>query len=96
MDVPEDAPKVLAHIGAQGSVCYALKGSLVLDIFDVAGQALACLDRAAEVLDLSLRGAMKQDLEDEFFVYWHGEFCLLDIERGGPVDLSVLFSALSG
>jgi hypothetical protein len=96
VDVPEDAPKVLAHIGAQGSVCYALKGSLVLDIFDVAGQALACLDRAAEVLDLSLRGAMKQDLEDEFFVYWHGEFCLLDIERGGPVDLSVLFSALSG
>ena len=94
--LPPDAPKVLPHIGAQGSVCYALKGSLVLDIFDVAGQALACFDRAVGILDLSLRGQLRQDLEDEFFVYWQGETCLLDIDRAGRADLTVMFTAHFG
>ena len=58
VDLPQGAPDVLAHIGADGHVCYAAKGSLVLDIFDIAGQTLACIDRAAEVV------AQRPDLLD--------------------------------
>jgi molybdopterin/thiamine biosynthesis adenylyltransferase len=90
--LPATAPKVLAHIGAGGQVCYAGRGSLVPDVFDLAGQTLAYLDRAAEVLDLSLRGKMMKDLEDEFFAFWTGTPCFLDIERDGPSDLTVLFA----
>lgn len=92
VDLPQGAPDVLAHIGADGHVCYAAKGSLVLDIFDIAGQTLACLDRAAEVLDLSLRGEMNNDLEDEFFAFWKGDLCFLDIYPGDPGNLDALFA----
>ena len=80
-------------IGADGHVCYAARGSLVLDIFDIAGQTLACIDRAAEVLDLSLRGEMTKDLEDEFFAFWHGDICFLDVYPGDPGSLDVLFAS---
>lgn len=87
VDLPAGAPPVIAHVGANGFVCYAVKGSLVLDIFDIPGQTLACLDRAAVVLDLALRGEMQQDLEDEFFAFWSGELCFVDV---GPTDRSPL------
>lgn len=92
IELPRGAPDVLAHIGADGHVCYAAKGSLVPDIFDIAGQTLACIDRAAEVLDLSLRGEMNQDLEDEFFAFWHGDICILDIYSGNSGNLDVLLA----
>lgn len=92
VELPQDAPDVLAQIGADGHVCYAAKGSLVLDIFDIAGQTLACLDRAAEVLGLSLRGEMNKDLEDEFFAFWKGDLCFLDIYPGDPGNLDVLLA----
>ncbi|MBK7285296.1 MAG: hypothetical protein IPI83_14115 [Sphingomonadales bacterium] len=93
VELPQGAPDVLAHIGADGHVCYAARGSLVLDIFDIAGQTLACIDRAAEVLDLSLRGEMTKDLEDEFFAFWHGDICFLDVYPGDPGSLDVLFAS---
>lgn len=94
--LPAGAPEVLAHVGARGEVCYAAKGSLVLDVFDIAGQTLACIDRAAQVLELSLRGQMKQDLEDEFFAFWDGDLCFLDVYPGDPGALSVLFVSRDG
>jgi hypothetical protein len=90
VDLPPGAPAVIAHVGANGFVCYAAKGSLVLDIFDIPGQTLACLDRAATVLDLALRGEMQQDLEDEFFAFWGGELCFLDVGGEDKSPLSVL------
>lgn len=92
VELPQGAPDVLAHIGADGHVCYAAKGSLALDIFDIAGQTLACLDRAAGVVDLSLRGEMNKDLEDEFFAFWKGDLCFLDIYPGDPGNLDVLLA----
>ena len=91
VDLPAAAPAVLAHVGANGFVCFAAKGSLVLDIFDIPGQVLGCLDRAAMVLDLSLRGEMQDGLEDEFFACWGGELCFLDVEPGEDAELSVFF-----
>ena len=93
VDLPQNAPEVLAHVGADGQICYAARDSVVLDIFDIAGQTLACIDRAAEVLDLSLRGEMRQDLEDEFFAFWHGNLCFLDVDPGDSGGLDVLFAA---
>lgn len=90
VNIPANAPAVMPHISSSGSVCYATKGTLVLDIFDIAGQTLACLDRAANVLDLALQGKMQQDLEDEFFACWHGDLCLLDVDSKGKEPLSVL------
>lgn len=92
VELPRGAPDVLAHIGAGGHICYAAKGSLVLDIFDIPGQTLACLDRAADVLDVSLRGEMNKDLEDEFFAFWHGDHCFLDIYPSDPGNLELLFA----
>nr|WP_315231857.1 E2/UBC family protein [uncultured Albidiferax sp.] len=90
--IPANAPAVLPHIGANGSVCYAAHGTLVLDIFDIAGQVLGCLDRAAHVLDTSLSGGMQQDLEDEFFAFWNGDFCFLDIEPNSTAPLTTMLS----
>jgi hypothetical protein len=90
VQMPANAPAVMAHVSASGSVCYASKGTLVLDIFNMPGQTLACLDRAANVLDLALQGKMQQDLEDEFFVCWNGDLCLLDVDAKGREPLSVL------
>ncbi|KDC62111.1 ThiF family adenylyltransferase [Bordetella bronchiseptica] len=92
VDLPPRIPSVLAHVGADGQICYAAKGSIVLDIFDIAGQTLGCLDRAAEVLDTSLRGNLAKDLEDEFFAYWYGDLCFLDIYPGDSGALDILFS----
>lgn len=93
VSLPVAAPKVLPHIGAGGQLCYAAKGSLVPDVFDQAGQTVAYLDRAAAVLDLSLRGEMMKDLEDEFFAFWNGAPCFVDIERDGPSNLTMLFAS---
>ncbi len=90
VELPPGTPSVLAHVGANGQICYAARGSIVLDIFDIAGQTLGCIDRAEHVLDLSLRGEMKKDLEDEFFAFWHGDLCFLDIYSGDPGALDVL------
>jgi len=92
VELPPKAPNVLAHVGANGQICYAAQGSIVLDIFDIAGQTLSCIDRAEEILDLSLRGKMDQDLEDEFFAFWHGDLCFLDIYSGHLGALDILFA----
>ncbi len=77
--VPKQLRPVAPHIGGDSFLCYAAAGSIVLDVFDMAGQTLACLQRAESVLSSLLRGEMVSDLEDEFFAYWQGEFCFLDL-----------------
>ena len=39
---------------------------------------------------------MVQDLEDEFFAFWQGEFCFLDIYPGDPGALDILFAGRIG
>lgn len=79
--VPDKLRPVAPHVGGDGVICYAAAGSIVLDVFDLPGQTIACLQRAESVLTSLLRGEMVSDLEEEFFAYWHGEFCFLDIRR---------------
>ena len=76
---PDNLSDVLPHLGPGGQLCYAAKGTLVFDIYDPAGQTLAALDRATEVLDSALRGHMVKDLEEEFFAHWTGPPCFADL-----------------
>jgi len=80
LELPPDSPAVVPHLGADGHLCYAAKGTVVLDIFDPVGQALACLNRAEEVFTKIVAGELVQDLEEEFHAFWCGDFCLLDIQ----------------
>lgn len=79
LERPPGLPLVVAHLGADCGICYIAKGTVVLDIFDPVGQTLACLDRAEEVLHDIIAGNSRDDLEDEFYAYWHGQFCLVDM-----------------
>jgi len=79
LERPRGLPHVVPHLGVDCGICYIARGTVVLDIFDPAGQTLACLDRAAEVFQDILAGKFREDLEDEFHAYWTGIFCLVDL-----------------
>ncbi len=79
LTLPAGASRINPHIGSRGDLCYIAKGTVVLDIFDPVGQTLACLQKAGEVLTAVLRGELVSDLEDEFFAYWSGPPCLVDM-----------------
>lgn len=81
LEIPPKLPQVVPHLGADGGLCYIAKGTVVLDIFDPVGQSLACLERAAYVLDQIMKGEMVEDLAEEFYAYWHGPFCLVDLQK---------------
>lgn len=78
--LPQDFPKLLPHLNASGYLCYLAAGSVVFDLFDPIGQTLACLQRAGDVLAQVLAGEGREDLVDEFFQYWGGVNCLMDIQ----------------
>jgi molybdopterin/thiamine biosynthesis adenylyltransferase len=78
--LPSTLPSVLPHLGAAGQLCYLATGSVVFDMFDPVGQTLACITQAEHVLDSVLGGKLVKDLEDEFFAFWGGPFCLVDLQ----------------
>ena len=80
LEIPPELPDAVPHLGADGGLCYIAKGSVVLDIFDPVGQSLACLERATTVLGQILKGGMAEDLAEEFYAYWHGLFCFVDMQ----------------
>jgi len=82
LEIPSQFKSIEPHIGMNGELCYASKGSIAFDVFRPASQILACLDKATEVLDQILRGERVHDLADEFYVYWSGsDFCFVDIKN---------------
>lgn len=80
LEHPLELPKAVPHLGAEGSLCYLAKGTVILDIYDPVGQSLACLQRAAAVLGQILKGEMIEDLAEEFFAYWNGWLCFVDMQ----------------
>ncbi|WP_448693981.1 ThiF family adenylyltransferase [Pseudomonas rhizophila] len=87
--VPKALPRLVPHLGPDGYLCYAAPGTQVIDIYDPAGQIRTSLLQATEVLEQVLAGKMKEDLQEEFFVYWDGIYCFHDIERrtSGAVEI---------
>ena len=80
LEIPPELPAAVPHLGADGGLCYLDKGTVILDIYDPIGQALACLQRAAVVFGQIVKGEMIEDLVEEFFAYWHGWFCFVDMQ----------------
>jgi hypothetical protein len=80
LKLPLGLSRVTPHLGTDGHLCYIAKGTVVLDIFDPVGQTLACIRRAEEVLEKVLNGEMVEDLEEEFYAYWSGPLCLVDMQ----------------
>jgi molybdopterin/thiamine biosynthesis adenylyltransferase len=80
LKLPEGMSGVTPHIGSDNHLCYIAKGTFVLDIFDPVGQSLACLNRAEEIFDKILNGELIEDLEEEFYAYWNGMLCLVDMQ----------------
>lgn len=78
--LPATLPATMPHLGASGQLCYLATGSVVFDMFDPVGQTLACISQAERVLDSILRGGLVEDLEEEFFAFWSGPFCLVDLQ----------------
>lgn len=79
--LPRSLPRIVPHLGPDGYLCYAAHGTQVIDIYDPVGQIRTSLLQAAEVLEQVLAGKMKEDLQEEFFVYWDGIYCFHDVER---------------
>ncbi|MGO2513081.1 ThiF family adenylyltransferase [Marinomonas polaris] len=63
-------PTCAPHMGPQGELCYANKGSYVFDIHYPVQQTISLINRAEQVLDKLLCEEMQEDLTDEFFAYW--------------------------
>lgn len=80
LEIPPELPTAAPHLGADGGICYLAKGTVVLDIYDPVGQSLACLQRAAVVLGQIVNGEMIEDLAEEFFAYWDGWLCFVDMQ----------------
>jgi molybdopterin/thiamine biosynthesis adenylyltransferase len=80
LEIPAGLPAAVPHLGLDGELCYLAKGSVVLDIYDPVGQSLACLERATVVFGQVMRGEMIEDLTEEFFAYWHGLYCFVDMQ----------------
>jgi len=82
LDIPAHLPVTVPHMGADGDFCYLARGTVVLDIYDPVGQSLACLERAGDVLGRIVAGKMKEALAEEFFAYWYGVYCFVDMQEG--------------
>jgi len=80
LQLPAELSGIVPHIGIEGGLCYIANGTVVLDIFDPVVQTLACIKRAEEVLTAVLQGKMVDDLEEEFYAYWHESICLVDMQ----------------
>lgn len=80
LEVPLKLPAAVPHIASNGGLCYLAKGTVVIDIFDPIGQSLACLERAESVFGQIMKGEMVEDLAEEFFAYWDGPFCMIDMQ----------------
>jgi molybdopterin/thiamine biosynthesis adenylyltransferase len=81
LQLPDGLPAVTPHLLSDGRLCYVAKGTVVLDIFDPVGQSLACLKRAEDVLTKVLAGELVEDLEEDFYAYWGGHPCLVDMQH---------------
>ncbi|MFA0997152.1 MULTISPECIES: ThiF family adenylyltransferase [Pseudomonas syringae group] len=87
---PKTLPRLVPHLSPDGYLCYAAPGTEVIDIYDPVGQTRTSLLQATDVLEQILAGKMKEDLQEEFFVYWNGRYCFHDIERRSSGPLEVL------
>jgi hypothetical protein len=96
LEIPHELPAVAPHLGADGGLCYIAKGAVVLDIYDPVGQSIACLQRATVVFGQILKGEMVEDLAEEFFAYWQGALCFVDMQGADQGRQSCIVAQANG
>jgi molybdopterin/thiamine biosynthesis adenylyltransferase len=87
---PNILPRLVPHLSPDGYLCYEAPGTEVVDIYDPVGQTRTSLLQATDVLEQVLAGKMKDDLQEEFFIYWDGMYCFYDVDRRSSGSLNVL------
>lgn len=80
----EEAPHVVAHLEASGTLCFGRNEELVLDRYDVGGTALMCLELASRGLERALTHKhLEEEIAQEFPQHWSGNSFYYDIEARG-------------
>lgn len=93
--LPAELLPVAPHIGADGFLCYVAEETVVFDLYKPVTQIIASLKRAATVLDQIMAQERVDDLEEEFFAFWRGDYCYTDLANPNSEDV-VLLSLGSG
>jgi len=69
----QEAPHVVAHLMAEGGLCFARDDDVVLDRYDVGGTALTCLELARRGLERALTHKhLEHEIAQEFPQHWFG------------------------
>ena len=89
--LPQQLLPIAPHIGADGFLCYVAVDTVVFDLYKPISQTIASLKRAATVLDQIMAGERVDDLEEEFFAFWRGDYCYTDLANLDSEDVA-LFS----
>lgn len=89
--LPELLLPLAPHVGPDGFLCYIAEGTVVFDMFRPIPQTIAGLKRAAVVLDQIMAKERVDDLEEEFFAFWRGDYCYTDIEKPESGDVAALW-----
>ena len=76
----DEAPEVVAHLEASGSLCFARDEDIVLDRYDVGGTTLMCLEMARRGLERALTHKRLQgEIAQEFPQHWLGKSVYYDV-----------------
>ena len=76
----EEAPDVVAHLEASGTLCFARNEDLVLDRYNVGGTVLMCLELARRGLERALTHKRLQgEIAQEFPQHWLGKTFYYDV-----------------
>jgi len=67
---PPYLPPVVPHLSADNELCYAAKGTLVLNPITHGDSVLYCIAQAEEVMNRTFTGRSFRDFNDEFMMYW--------------------------
>ncbi|GFM81923.1 hypothetical protein PSCICN_26150 [Pseudomonas cichorii] len=81
---------IAPHIGADGILCYVAEDTVVFDMYKPISQTIASLKRASTVLDQIMAGERVNDLEEEFFAFWRGDYCYTDLANLNSEDVVLL------
>ncbi|MFY1664528.1 ThiF family adenylyltransferase [Pseudomonas sp. Pseu.R1] len=88
--LPSQLLPIAPHIGADGFLCYVDEETVVFDLYKPVSQTIASLKRAATVLDQIMAGERVDDLEEEFFAFWRGDYCYTDLANPDSEDVVLL------
>lgn len=92
-EAPAGSARQLPHVlSGDGTLCYFVAGSVVLDRYDPGGTVVQCLEKAEAVLRDAVRGRLDADFAEEFYSFWDRKYALVDLppDFAGPAKMHFL------